>query len=111
MKPRWIGYRHAANCYQPVQQPDPALEKVELSVDEIEALRLADVLGLSQEQGATEMNVSRQTFGRIVEAARKKTAHALVNGMVLCIQIDADGRHYPPGPYRRQHRHGHGHSR
>ncbi len=43
-----------------------------LTLDELEAMRLADLECLSQEEAAALMNVSRQTFGRIVEIARKK---------------------------------------
>jgi uncharacterized protein len=59
---------------------------VVLTVDEFEALRLADYEGLYQEQAAQRMGVSRQTFGRIVESARRKVAQALVKGMVLRIE-------------------------
>lgn len=55
------------------------------SDDEFEALRLADYEGLYQEQAAERMGVSRQTFGRIVEAARRKVAEALVKGLALRI--------------------------
>ena len=62
------------------------LQQVSLSVDELEAIRLADLEGLYQEQAAQQMNVSRQTFGRILEAAHKKVADALVNGKALSIE-------------------------
>jgi predicted DNA-binding protein (UPF0251 family) len=62
------------------------LQHIELTVDELEAVRLADLEGLYQEEAAARMNVSRQTFGRIVEAAHKKIADALVNGKALSIQ-------------------------
>jgi predicted DNA-binding protein (UPF0251 family) len=61
------------------------LEEVTLSVDEFEALRLADLEGLYQEEAAEKMGISRQTFGNIVAAARKKIAGALVNGKALTI--------------------------
>jgi predicted DNA-binding protein (UPF0251 family) len=56
-----------------------------LTVDELEALRLADLEGDSQEEGAAKMNISRPTFGRILECARKTVADALVNGKGLQI--------------------------
>ena len=62
------------------------LEEVVLSLDEFEALRLADFEGLYQEQSASMMNISRQTFGRIIDSARKKIADALVNGKSLKIE-------------------------
>jgi predicted DNA-binding protein (UPF0251 family) len=57
-----------------------------LEIDELEAIRLADLEDLYQEQAAERMGVSRQTFGRIVTAARKKVAQALVNGMSIRIE-------------------------
>jgi uncharacterized protein len=57
-----------------------------LSLDEYEAIRLADLEGLYQEQAAARMNVSRQTFGRIVEAAHRKVADVLVHGKTLRIE-------------------------
>jgi len=54
-------------------------------LDELEALRLADLEGLYQEQAAEKMGVSRPTFARILESARKKVAEALVKGKGLVI--------------------------
>jgi predicted DNA-binding protein (UPF0251 family) len=75
-----------ANYYKPRGVPLRMLECVELTVDELEAVRLADLEGMYQEEAAAKMNVSRQTFGRIVEAAHKKIADALVHGKALSIQ-------------------------
>ena len=62
------------------------LEQVILTEDEWEAVRLADQEGLYQEQAAERMNISRQTFGRIIDSAHKKIADALVNGKALVIE-------------------------
>ena len=59
------------------------LENVVLTIDEMEAVRLADLEDLYQEDAAQRMNVSRQTFGRIVSSARRKIADALINGKAL----------------------------
>jgi predicted DNA-binding protein (UPF0251 family) len=56
-----------------------------LTLDEFEALRLADLEGLYQEDAADRMGVSRPTFGRVVESARRKVADALVNAKALVI--------------------------
>ncbi len=61
-------------------------EAIILSVDELEAVRLADLERLYQQQAAEAMGVSRQTFGRILEAARAKLAEAIVNGRALRVQ-------------------------
>jgi predicted DNA-binding protein (UPF0251 family) len=62
------------------------LEEVVMTLDEFEALRLADLNGLYQEQAAAQMAVSRPTFSRIVDAARRKVADALVHGKALRIE-------------------------
>lgn len=63
-----------------------ALQTVNLTIDEIEAVRLADHQGLYHQDAAEKMNVSRQTFGRILDGAHKKIADALVNGKALSIE-------------------------
>ena len=83
---RRVGQLPPAAYYKPTGVPLRALEQVELTVDEFEAIRLADMEGLYQEAAAQRMNVSRQTFGRILEAAHKKVADALVNGKALSIE-------------------------
>ncbi len=83
---RRIGALPTNSVFKPAGIPGRDLEEVVLTVDEFEALRLADYEGLYQEQAAERMTVSRQTFGRIVESARKKVAQALVKGMVLRIE-------------------------
>ena len=75
-----------ATYFKPRGVPLRLLQQVSLTVDELEALRLADLEGLYQEEAAEQMNVSRQTFGRIVASARKKVADALVNGKALSIE-------------------------
>ena len=62
------------------------LEEVILTVDEGEAIRLADLLGLSHEEAGRRMGVSRATFGRIVQKARKTVADALINGKAINIE-------------------------
>ena len=53
---------------------------VVLTLDKFEAIRLADLECYSQDHGAREMDISRATFGRIVESGKSKVAHALVQG-------------------------------
>ena len=75
-----------SNYFKPRGVPLSALEEVILTVDEFEAIRLADLGGLYQEQAAAKMNISRQTFGRIIESAHKKVADVLVKGKALKIE-------------------------
>lgn len=67
-----------ATFFKPQGIPLRLLEVVTLAVDECEALRLADLLGLYHDEAAQRMGVSRQTFGRIIESARRKVVSALV---------------------------------
>jgi predicted DNA-binding protein (UPF0251 family) len=62
------------------------LEEVRLGLDELEAVRMADLEGLYHEEASERMGISRQTFGNIVESARKKIADALVNGKALVVE-------------------------
>lgn len=62
------------------------LESVVLTVEELEALRLSDLEGLYQEDAAERMDVSRQTFQRVLREARRKTAEALVMGKAVGIE-------------------------
>jgi predicted Fe-Mo cluster-binding NifX family protein len=66
-----------------------------LGLDEYEALRLCDALGLDQAMAAQSMGVSRPTLGRILERGRRKVAGALVAGEALLIQggpVELGGR-------------------
>lgn len=62
-----------------------AYESVTMTVDEFETLRLLDNEGLTQEQCAARMNVSRTTVTAIYDRARKKICDVLVNGKRLLI--------------------------
>ena len=83
---RRVGCLPASRYFKPRGIPLSALEEIILTLDEFEAIRLADLESLYQEQAATEMNVSRQTFGRIIESAHRKVAEALVKGNALKIE-------------------------
>ena len=72
--------------FKPIGIPVSALQEVTLSIDEFEAIRLADFEGLYQDQAAQRMNVSRQTFGRIVAAGRRKVIQVLIEGFALRIE-------------------------
>jgi uncharacterized protein len=74
------------NYFKPRGIPSSELEEVVLNLDEYEAIRLADYEQLYQEEAAASMNISRQTFGRIIEAAHKKIADVLMNGKALKIE-------------------------
>lgn len=86
LKQRRVWWHPRCKCFEPVldyfrQPPD-----IFLSLDELEAIRLADLEGFYQEEAAKKMNISRQTFGNILESARKKIADALINVKTLKIE-------------------------
>jgi uncharacterized protein len=82
---RRIGHHPPAGYFKPAGVPLGSLESIDLTLDEFEALRLADLLGLYHDEASERMGVSRQTFGNILESARRKTADSLVHGRALRI--------------------------
>ncbi len=73
------------NYFKPRGIPMRQLTEVYLPLEGFEALRLADLKGCNHEEAAKKMNVSRQTFGRILSQARHSVAEALVHGFALRI--------------------------
>ena len=71
--------------FKPAGVPARELEQLRLGVDELEAIRLVDLEGLSHEQAAAAMGVSRQTVGRVLERSRARVAEALVGGKAILI--------------------------
>jgi len=82
---RLVAGRPAAAIFKPIGIPMRDLEEVVMTLDEFEAIRLADLEGLYQERAANQMEVSRPTFSRIVDSARRKVADALVHGKAVRI--------------------------
>lgn len=75
-------------AFKPTRVPLAELERILLLRDELEALRLCDMEGMTQEQAGRQMMVSRGTVQRILTAARQKVARALVKGAALIIEED-----------------------
>jgi len=86
VKCRHVQFHPDAVYFKPRAVPLCDLEELALTYDELEALRLADLEGLYQEEAAASMRISRQTFGNIVKSARRKAADALVNGKAIRIE-------------------------
>lgn len=84
--PRQVSSLPSIDYFKPRGIPLRELEEVILAVEELEALRLADLEGAEQVAGAEKMQVSRPTFARVLASARKKVADALVNGKALRIE-------------------------
>jgi len=92
---RRIAGKPAASIFKPIGIPVVELDEAVMTLDEFEAMRLADLDGLYQEQAAEQMSVSRTTFSRIVVSARRKMADALVHGKALRIEggtVRVEGR-------------------
>lgn len=71
--------------FKPIGVAAKYLGEIELTLDEYEAFRLADHLGLSHSEAAEEMEISRSTFTRLIEKARKKIAAFIISGKMLKI--------------------------
>ncbi|MGB9836997.1 MAG: DUF134 domain-containing protein [Candidatus Saccharicenans sp.] len=84
--PRRIGWKPGISRFFPEGGQFDSAEIITLKLDELEAIRLADLDGLYQEEAAEKMGVSRPTFARILESARRKVAEALVKGKGLVIE-------------------------
>jgi predicted DNA-binding protein (UPF0251 family) len=83
---RWIRHQPVAQFYTPQGVPFGRLRGVTLTLDGLEALRLADAEGLEHEQAAELMGISRSTFSRLLAEARRIVAKALVNGWAIRIE-------------------------
>jgi predicted DNA-binding protein (UPF0251 family) len=84
-KIRRVGCGPERRAFKPIGRPVSGLEVEELRLDELEALRLADLEGLYQEAAAQRMGVSRPTFARILARARSAVARALLEERMLVI--------------------------
>ena len=84
-KSRSINLDPQADFFKPRGTALGDLEVFELGIDELEAMRLADMEGMYQADAAEKMGISRQTFGNIINSARKKVASALINGAAIKI--------------------------
>jgi predicted DNA-binding protein (UPF0251 family) len=85
-KPRRLLLPPRAAIYKPSGVPLLRLRRVTLLHEELEALRLADLEGLTQVEAAERMAVSRSTFQRILDEGHRKVAQALAEGQALVIE-------------------------
>lgn len=92
-----------AAIYKPAGVPLEGLRLIQLFQEELEALRLADLEGLTQEAAAEHMGVSRSTFQRTLAQAHRQVALALAEGQALQIEGGTFEVTAPPHP-RRPHR-------
>jgi len=86
IKPRRILFNPNIVYFKPRAVPLSLLEEVDLSIDELEALRLCDYKNLEQIEAAKKMKISQSTLQRILTSARKKVAEALTEGKAIKIR-------------------------
>jgi predicted DNA-binding protein (UPF0251 family) len=85
LKERTVCLRLKATYFRPHELPEAGVPEVVLEVDEIEAIRLADLDGEYQETAARKMGISRPTFSNIIHRAHQKMAEALIKGRAIRI--------------------------
>ena len=83
---RLVTKEPTVSVYKPAGIPAKELEEILITIDEFEALRLADFKGMSQRDASAEMHISQPTFNRVLSSARHKVATGLVQGLVLRIE-------------------------
>ncbi|MBU0597874.1 DUF134 domain-containing protein [Patescibacteria group bacterium] len=83
---RRIKFSPRVTYFKPQGIPLRALEVVELSKEEAEALRLKNVTGLDQHECAKKMHTSQSTFQRILSSAYRKISYALIKGKAISIE-------------------------
>jgi len=96
-KCRRIGNIPNCKYFKPCGVPLCSLKEVILTLDELEAVRLADLSGMYHEYAAKRMKISRQTFGNIINSAHKKIADFLINAKALKIkggEVEMIERHF-----------------
>ena len=85
-KVRCVAQLPNVGLFKPAGIPGTALRGVRLSLEQLESIRLRDLEGLEQEECARQMRISRPTFHRVLESARKTLADALINGKAIQIE-------------------------
>jgi predicted DNA-binding protein (UPF0251 family)/predicted Fe-Mo cluster-binding NifX family protein len=103
--PRRVSFLAQVVYFKPAGVKMTDLDEVVLGNDELEAIRLKDLLGMSQAEAAREMHISQPTFHRLVLTARQKIADAFVNGKAVRIDggnINVDDDFSQPCQWRKR---------
>ncbi|MCA1906325.1 MAG: DUF134 domain-containing protein [Desulfarculus sp.] len=96
-KPRHCQGAAPGEAFKPAGRPLRELDQLVLAADELEAMRLCDLLGLTQAAAGERMGVSRATVQRTVKSARAKVTRALVEGAALILRSPAVTEDAPAG--------------
>ncbi len=86
IKPRRVIFSPNVIYFKPRAVPLSLLKEVDLTVDELEALRLCDLEELNQIKAAKKMGISQSTLARILTSVHKKVAEALIKGKAIKIR-------------------------
>jgi len=86
VKCRKVEFSPDTTSFIPSNNRSDDVDNIVLTLEELEAMRLKDIEGLTQQECADRMEVSRQTFQNIIDSARKKVAVALTNGLSITIR-------------------------
>jgi predicted DNA-binding protein (UPF0251 family) len=84
-KKRTIGWTPRVLKFSPrgiIGRPDITY----IDMDGAEAMRLAHIEGLDHTEAALRMNVSRQTFDRVLDFAHRALADGIINGKIISIK-------------------------
>jgi predicted DNA-binding protein (UPF0251 family) len=98
---RLISFNPEVTYFKPAGVPLWHLSEENLTLDEVEAIRLHDLEKLDQEASAKKMKISRVTFLRILHCAHNKIAKALIYGQALSLK---GGDYIMPNLGRRRRR-------
>lgn len=82
---RRVRFNPEVRYFKPQGVPVSSLEVIELKAEELEAVRLKNMLKLDQRECAERMNTSPATLQRILSSANEKIAIALVEGKAIRI--------------------------
>ena len=74
------------SSFKPSGVPRRGMEILRLSLDEFEAIKLADYEGFNHHEASLEMGISRSTFSRLIVRARNKVATFMIEGKELAIE-------------------------
>ena len=80
---RRIKFNPHITYFKPQGVPMRMLDEIELTAEEVEALRLKNVEDLDQVECAKKMNTSQSTFQRILSSAYKKISQAIIEGKAI----------------------------
>ena len=86
IKCRKVEFFPGTTYFMPSGKEKQEVKEIKLKIEELEAMRLKDIEGLTQQECADEMEISRQTFQNIIDSGRKKVALALTEGLAINIK-------------------------